>query len=236
VKSSSARSSLLHRVARWLTASIYKSETQYITGCVPRDLAREQLSIDCLVFDSVEQLEAIEHDLPSEFPVERLKARVAEGCILFLAYRLGRAGSKQFVGFSVRQRGIFSALGRKIPLSSEVLFGHYLEVFPQYRGQRLAQELRLFGEIYCRSHGLTKLCTVISAKNSASMQSHKHARSRMLGEVRKISVLRGLLVWETPIEDIRRAIASLEEPALPAKSVLGSKPSRRRATAHEKVF
>ena len=125
------------------------------------------------------------------------------------------AGSKEFVGFSIRERGIFSALARKIPLSSDILFGHYLEVFPQHRGQRLAQEIRTFGEMYCHSNGLTKLCTVISAKKKASMQSHKHARSRMLGAVRKISVLRGLYIWQTPAEDIKRAIASLDETAPP---------------------
>lgn len=205
--------SLLRRAARSIATSIYQSDTQYITGCVPRALAREQLGIDCLVFESVRELEEIEHELPPEMPVDKLKARLAEGCIAFLPYRPSGAGSKEFVGFSIRERGIFSALGRKIPLSSNILFGHYLEVFPPYRGQRLAEEIRLFGEIYCHRNGLTKLCTVISAKNKASMQSHRHARSRMLGAVRKISLLRGLYVWETPVEEIKRAIASLDETA-----------------------
>jgi hypothetical protein len=212
-KYGSGRLSLLRRAACSLVTSIYQSDTQYITGCVPRALAREQLDIDCLVFESVRQLEEIEPELPSEMPVDKLKARLAEGCIVFLPYRSTGAGSKEFVGFSIRERGIFSALGRKIPLSSTILFGHYLEVFPRYRGQRLAQEIRLFGEIYCHRNGLTKLCTVISAKNRASLQSHKHARSRMLGAVRKISLLRGLYIWETPAEDIKRAIASLDETA-----------------------
>ena len=210
-KYGSGRFSLLRRAARSLVASIYRSDTQYITGCVPRALTREQLSIDCLVFESVRQLEEIEHELPAEVPVDRLKGRLLEGAIVFLPYRSSRTGSKEFVGFSIRERGIFSALGRKIPLSSDILFGHYLEVLPQYRGQRLAQEIRLFGEIYCRSNGLTKLCAVISAKNRASLQSHRHARSRMLGVVRKISVLRGLYLWQTPAEDIKRAIALLDE-------------------------
>lgn len=207
------RLSLLRRAARAIATSIYQSDTQYITGCVPRALAREQLDINCLVFESVRQLEEIEPELPSEMPVDRLKGRLAEGCIVFLPYRSSGPGSKEFVGFSIRERGIFSALGRKIPLSSNILFGHYLEVFPRYRGQRLAEEIRLLGEIYCRKNGLTKLCTVISAKNQASLQSHRHAGSRMLGAVRKISLLRGLYIWETPAEDIKRAIASLDETA-----------------------
>jgi hypothetical protein len=235
MKNHSDHASPWRRLARSLVASIYSSENLYITGCVPRALERGQLTIDCLVCETIEQLDEFERELPAEMPVERLKARIADGCIVFLAYRMGETGCKQFVGFSVRQRGIFSALGRKIPLSSDVLFGHYLEVFPQYRGQRLAQELRQFGEIYCRSQGLTKLYMVISAKNRASIQSHKHAESRMLGTVRKISLLHGLFVWETPSEDIKRALELLDDPA-PVRVVLRPERPRLEETRYGKAL
>jgi hypothetical protein len=76
---------------------------------------------------------------------------------------------------------------------------------------------------------------VIAAKDRASMQSHKHEGSRMLGTVRKISVLRGFYVWETPTEDIKRAIASLDETWPKANSILNSKPSRPKESFHAHV-
>ena len=115
------------------------------------------------------------------------------------------------MGTSVK-KGVFSALGRKALLSPDILFVHYIEVLPGYRSQGIAKSLLRATYEYCERRGLKRTITVRSPRNQLSGQAFRQAKDsyRILGEMERISILRGLIVWHTPWRKIERAIAGLD--------------------------
>ncbi|MEW6298983.1 MAG: hypothetical protein AB1671_14810 [Thermodesulfobacteriota bacterium] len=220
------------RLARDLLTSVYHYQMQYITSRrldrdVVDDLAnqtRERLKIECLVVESTEAFQAVKDEIPSSMrdSVDDLNRRLAQGCIITLARKpKDEGGGKEVIGYSIAERGVFSALGRRGKVSPDVLFGHYVEILPQYRGQRIHILITTARDTHCLKYGLKKNCGVISPQNYPSLRSSRRRGSRIVGIVQRVSVLRGLFVWETPWERIQETVDGGE----PAVSLPSGSPS-----------
>ena len=140
--------------------------------------------------------------------------RLAQGCSVIVVRKPSRAGH-EVIGYGINEPGVFSALGRRGQLFPNVLFNHYLEILPEYRGQRIAHVMRIAMDEYCRMHGFTKRCTVVSPSNEASLRSSFRSGLVRVGVVAPVSLLGGLFVWETPSETIRRAVQAVDHQECP---------------------
>jgi hypothetical protein len=216
----------LHHLARALLAAFYHREVQYIL--VKKVASQEAVSpvpgeesgtgTECVIVESAAVLQEVVREMPATLrdSVEQLKARVEQGCLVLLAYRPPRSGvNRDLIGYMLCERGIFSALGRKGKISSDILFTHYQEVLPEYRGQRIADVMRRAPEVYCRAQGLTKRCAVVSSTNEPSIRSTLRSGYMIAGTVTRVSILRGRFTWETPwekIEKVLRGFAPMERP------------------------
>src|SRR5262245_41352023 len=116
------------------------------------------------------------------------------------------------------ERGIFSALGRKGRIASDILFTHYEEILPEYHGQRLADVMRRALEVYCRAQRVTKRCSVVSPTNQPSLRSSLRSGYTIAGTVARVSILRGLFTWETPWESIEKVLRGFALRSAPRKT------------------
>lgn len=211
---------VLRQIARKLVAPIYQRESQYI---VIRNF-QEPSSMDLLngwqdssmtegvIIESPEALREVQGEFEDAVLVDSLQARLAQGCVVFVARRPRKTGSgKVVVGYFICQRGMFSALGRQQKVSPDLLFGHHTEVLPSYRGQRIYQQLRATAFEYCRTHGLKTYCGVTTTYNRSSIQAKARTGETIVGTVDRVAVLGGLFVWETPWEKIEAAIRGTGE-------------------------
>ena len=233
---------VLARLARAVATSLYCRQRQYITVkrldvpdavVASRALAAER-ETECFVVDSVEALDAVAPEIPAGFrdSVDELKNRLAQGCVVCLARRPRMDGAgTQIIGYEIAERGIFSALGRRTRLAADVVFSHYVEVHPSCRGQRIHGLLFATRDAYFRRRGGKVVCGVVAPQNRASLQALGRDGSVIVGTVERISLLRGLLMWDTPLERIESALRSLErgERALgsPVASPPGGPPPRQ---------
>jgi GNAT superfamily N-acetyltransferase len=208
------------RIAAALLTGIYRRQAAYVFGHVitPGDAGAtfhaegESSEVECLIVESAAALDDCQMEIPAVFrdSADTLKSRLDQGCIVILAYLPGaKAPDKHIVGYSLRQRGVFSALGRQRNISADILFTHYVEVLPEYRGQRLASRLTGAALEYCRKNGLTRLCSVVMTHNQPSIQYTLRVGFAIIGTVERVSILKGLFVWETPWQHIERALSDL---------------------------
>ena len=215
----------IRAVGHTLASSLYSRQVQYITvQPIAPDAARARLTIadglvEGLVLDSVGAL----HALASQYPaavfrdaVDELGARIASGCVVSLARLVSPIGAGEIVGYELAERGVFSALGRRRIVGSEIVFSHWAEVSPRWRGQRVHALLFATRDAYFAARGGKIVCGVVAPRNRASLKALRRARSIIVGTVMRVAVL-GFVLWETPwerIEDaVRVAEASAEEPA-----------------------
>jgi GNAT superfamily N-acetyltransferase len=204
-----------------LAKSICRQESAYVSA---RDVAQNLAQftdndfppgIECVVVGSPEQIEPFENEFPPSFrdSPARLKQRVAEGCVAFLA-RLPRPEGlgRRVVGYRLAEKGVFSVLDIKGKVSQDILFIHYIEVVPAFRSQKIARFLVKASLDYCAAKGLKKTLTVGSPLNELSARAfRKDDAGRLdLGTVEKVSLLRGLIVWRTPWKKIERTLKTLE--------------------------
>jgi hypothetical protein len=209
--------SLLRQFARTLFTALYHRQAQYImlkkiesqpAGRLVSE-GGKATEIACQVVDSVAALYAVPWKIPAAMrdSVAQLAQRVRQGCLVILAWRPHKAEpSREVIAYMVCERGVFSALGRKGKVSSDLLFTHYLEVLAPYRGQRMAQVLRGVRDEYCRAQGVPKRCSTIALTNEASLRSSLRDGATIVGTVVRLSILRGVVVWETPWAQIERAL------------------------------
>jgi hypothetical protein len=204
------------RLLRTIALAIYSRQRQYITvqrvgttgsGSGP-EVGRK---VHCATLSSLESVDAIAHHLPADFrdSAEQLKNRVANGCVLTLAFTHSDTGSLAIVGYELAERGVFSALGRRQPAPADAVFSHWAEVLPAYRGQRIHALLFAARDTYFLSRGATFVWGVVVPKNRASLQALRRAGSFVVGTVTRVSILCGFLVWETPVERIARILELL---------------------------
>lgn len=173
--------------------------------------------VRCIVLETPESLDPFCDKIPPSFrdSPQKLKARLAEGCVLFLAQCGGKADvDDKIIGYSLVQRGVFSALGRILRISSDVLFIHYIEVLPAYRRTGVAKVIVKCRYEYCKANAIRHTVTVGSEGNRLSQRAfRKQLKPRRLGVMRKISLLGRIWVWETPRQDIQKALDRLTSEA-----------------------
>ncbi len=138
---------------------------------------------------------------------EDLEGRLEEGCLVFLATRSpGLESEKNVVGYCICERGVFSALGRKRILAADIMFTHYIEVTPEYRGRGLADMIRHEIEEHCRANGINVRCSVIAPSKIPSLKSSLRAGFKIVGSITHVSAFNGLLVWNTPWKRIEKIL------------------------------
>ena len=208
---------VLCHLARAVLLSFYHRQAQYIlmkaienrAHVAPTNTAEEKIGIECLIVESAEALQAVAREIPTAIrdSADQMKKRLERGCLVILARRPHPSGTgHEVIGYGIYEPGVFSALGRRGKVSSDILFNHYLEVLPKYRGQRIADVMKRAIDEHCRAHGFKKRCTVISPSNEPSLRSDLRYGFTVVGTVVRVSLLRGLVVWETPWESIERAL------------------------------
>ncbi len=207
--------SLLGQLGRTVTASVFSRQWQYITvkyigatnGTAP---ITSDGRTECLVVDSPQALDALAADICASFrdSVTELRERVARGCVVCLARRPRAGGGGSIVvGYEIAERGIFSALGRRIAVSSDVIFSHYVEVLPAYRGQRIHRLLFATRDGYFRARGGRVVCGVCAPHNHASLRALRRDGAAIVGTVERISLLRVFVLSYTPCDRIAELLA-----------------------------
>ena len=208
-----------------LAASLYSRQVQYITvQPIAPDAARARLTIadglvEGLVLDSVGALRALASQYPAAVfrdAVDELGARIASGCVVSLARLVSPIGAGEIVGYELAERGVFSALGRRRIVGNEIVFSHWAEVSPRWRGQRVHALLFATRDAYFAARGGKIVCGVVAPRNRSSLKALRRARSIIVGTVMRVALF-GVVLWETPWESIEDAVrvaeAHAEEPA-----------------------
>ena len=146
--------------ARAAVSAIYSRQVQHITVKrldVP-DARRPgpDPGTTCLIVDSVYALATLTGDFPSTFrdSVEDLARRLMQGCVVCVARRKRADGAGyEIIGYELAERGVFSALGRRKGVASDVVFSHWAEVLPAYRGRRIHGHMFAARDAYFRARG-----------------------------------------------------------------------------------
>ena len=214
-------------VGRRLAASLYSRQVQYITvqpiapDAVLAKLTAGDGLIEGLVLDSVEALRALASQYPAAVfrdAADELGARIAAGCVVSLARVVSPIGAGEIVGYELAERGVFSALGRRRTVGKEIVFSHWAEVSPRWRGQRIHALLFATRDAYFAERGGKIVCGVVAPRNRASLKALRRARSSIVGAVKRVALF-GAVVWETPWERIEHAVhladTRAEDPAPP---------------------
>jgi GNAT superfamily N-acetyltransferase len=214
-------SALLREISRIALAALYQRDAQLIfVRKIPASGASvsssKSLGVTCVFVESTAALRAIERELPLSIrdSVDQLRQRLAQGCSVIVIRKPSRAGH-EVIGYGINEPGVFSALGRRGQLLPDVLFNHYIEILPEYRGQGIAHVMRIAMDEYCRVHGFTKRCDAVSPSNEASVRSNVRSGLIQVGMVARVSLLGGLFVWHTPLETIRRAVQAVDHQERP---------------------
>jgi len=211
----------LDGLTRRVFAALYTRDAQFIfvrkidaaRVLASRSEATETSGITCVFVESTAALREIEEEIPLSIrdSPDELRRRLTQGCSVIVARWPKPSGvGHEIIGYGINEPGVYSALGRRGKLPSDILFNHYLAVVPEYRGQRIADVMRRAMDEYCCRHGFTKRCTVVSPSNIASVRSNVRAGLTHAGTVARISLLRGLFVWETPWRQIERAVRAVD--------------------------
>jgi len=208
-------------IGRVLISSICDYQVQEVRGRVGKDrdavlaLPADASAINCVLLEPGQSIRpfAPEFLQPFRDSVESLQGRLDHGCALILARRARHGGTgTEIVGYTIMELGGFSAAGIKGKISKEILFIHYTEVAPKFRGQRIAQVLARVIYDYARKRGNGNSCTAHKPGNLQSERAfrRKGSGSKLLCYAVRASFFRGLFVWHTPVSKIERAIASLD--------------------------
>lgn len=212
---------VLNSVGRSLVTSICDCRVQEVRGRIIKDRdpplsPREReakMAIECVIVEPGGSLESFAPEFSFRFrdSLDSLKERLDQGCVLILARSAKENNTgNRIVGYTIMERGGFSAAGIKKKISPDILFVHYAEVAEQYRGQRIAQVLTRARNDYCRKNGITKVCNAHTPGNTSSERAFRKFGSRCLCYAVRVSLFRGLIIWHTPWRKIERALDKLE--------------------------
>lgn len=217
----------LGQLTRALMMSVFSRQRQFITlKSLDADADAQAPPLtdgrtECLIVDSPEALDGLAPDICASFrdSVGMLKARLARGCVVCLARRprVNGAGSV-VVGYEIAERGVFSALGRRITVSGGVVFSHYVEVLPEYRGQRIHRLLFSTRDRYFRERGGRVVCGVCAPHNYASLQALRRDGAIIVGTVERISLLRVFVLSYTPSDRIAQLFDGAERNGADART------------------
>ncbi|MGH7793869.1 MAG: hypothetical protein ACREQ2_03045 [Candidatus Binatia bacterium] len=169
----------------------------------------ENPTIQCSVFETVDALMTLRGEFSgfSRDSIADLKQRIKQGCVVFVFQKFdpGGQGSRS-IAYSISQPGVFSAFGATRKISNDVLFGHYFEILPEYRGRGLKAHLDSLREHYCRLHGLRKICGVVPSHHSVSLKANVKSGFRLAGNVTRIVILKRFVVWQTAWKTIEKVL------------------------------
>ena len=200
---------LLRAVLRWQKLYIVVRNVDVADPKTHLNHQSGESAIQCDVLETTSALLALKNELPRSFrdSIERLARRLDNGCIVFVL-RTGDAPSKRnrIVGYSISQPGVFSAFGSVHRISSDIIFGHYTEILPEYRGRGLIALLNEKRMEFCRMHGLKSYCGLIPSDNIASLKANLRMGYGVAGALHRVSIFRGLFVWQTPRKTIEKAL------------------------------
>jgi GNAT superfamily N-acetyltransferase len=215
-RSVSAGLTVLRRRIQKYIRLVYSHDVQYVRGRIVHDPIVELNTsnndkIECIVVESVASLRRFENEILNSFrdSAERLKKRLYEGRIVIFALKRTEAQRHAIIGYILAERGVFSALGRKLKIAPDLLFGHYIEVLPPYRQSGVAKFLLHAMDEYCFKNGITKYCGSVSSRNSAAMTALATKSNEVVGKVKRISIFGGIFIWETPSDAIKKAIDAI---------------------------
>jgi GNAT superfamily N-acetyltransferase len=205
---------VLANLARAISTRVFARQRQYITLKVlheqpgPVSAPGAAGRTECLVVDSVAAFDAVAKEIGKSFrdSVEDLRARVVNGCVLSVARHPRRDGRFEVIGYEIAERGIFSALGRRMPVADDVIFSHYVEVLPAFRGQRIHRLLFSTRDAYFRQRGGRVVCGVCEPHNHASLQALRRDGAIIVGVVECITVLRVFVMSYTPFDRIAQLL------------------------------
>jgi hypothetical protein len=205
-------------LGKWVLASICQVENQVIMGHrLGEDRGLSLLEVPsqdylCTCLEGAEQLQSLANQgCGLGRDLRKLEERLTDGCVIFLACeKTDKRRAGRMLGYCIAERGVFSAQGRRWKISSDALFIHYTEVFPEFRGNRIYLILSQAREAYCRQNGLSKLCSVILTSNQSSLKASQRAGFRIIGSVKRFAWLRGLYVWQTPQQKISGFLSDLK--------------------------
>jgi hypothetical protein len=79
-------------------------------------------------------------------------------------------------------------------------------VLPAYRGQRIHRVLCGTRDAYFRRRKGRILCGVVPVDDRASLQALRRTGHTVVGTVTRITVFRVLVLWQTPMGRIERAL------------------------------
>lgn len=215
-------SGAVRQLHRSVLAALYHRDTQYIfvrkietrAALAPRNEVAKKLGVTCMVVESAAVFREMADEIPLSIrdSVGQLQQRLTQNCSVIVARRPKSSGTgHEVIAYAIYEPGVFSALGRTGRLPPDILFNHHIEVLPEYRGQRIADVIRRTSDEYCRMHGFTKRCSVISPSNEASVRSTLRSGLVQTGTVARVSLLGGLFVWETPWKKIERAVQAVDQ-------------------------
>jgi len=203
---------MLRRVARALVTSVYCRQQQYITvkqiagGSAASPV---QDRVHCLIADTPPLLEAIAPELPKTFrdSPDDLRRRVAQGCTVCVARRRRDDGAGyDVVGYELAERGVFSAQGRRYVVGAHVVFSHWSEVLPAYRGRRIHGLMFRARDAYFQRRGGTIVVGVCATRNRASLHALARDGAAVVGTVSQVVLLGGLVTWNTPWERVELSL------------------------------
>jgi len=209
---------MLGRIRAWLK-SIVIHDTRVIiaapieTRSDPR-AAQEPDDGDCVVIETPGDFAAIAREIPKSFSHARLRKAVEQGAFLLCVRRPspGTPG-KQIVAYRMCERGVFQAHGMRKRISPQFVFIHYVEVLPEYRGKRIAGQLRDYLQEYARSRGIRWSCGVVSVTNPASLAAHLRAQQgsdpRVVGKIEVLHFFGGRFALATPWWGIKKSLDEL---------------------------
>jgi GNAT superfamily N-acetyltransferase len=207
---------LLRYLASVLPSALYCRQQQYITvkrlGAPSPSRPPMRPDIDCLIVDSVATLQAVGWEIPETFrdSVMELGKRVNRGCVVCLARRKRDDGDgHEVVGYELSEPGVFSAMGRRIAVADGIVFSHYAEVLPEYRGQRIHGLMFATRDAYYRQRGGRIICGVCLPDNHASLRALRRDGAEVVGTVERASILRGRFVWDTPADRIDKLLRAV---------------------------
>ena len=146
---------------RTVASTLYCRRLQHITvqpiaaDAAMAKRASEDGTVECVIVSPLEALEGLAPRISTAFrdSVRDLARRVAGGCVLTVVLRRRERGMSEVVGYELAEQGVFSALGRRRHISSEVVFSHWAEVLPAYRGRRIHALLFATRDAYFSERG-----------------------------------------------------------------------------------
>jgi len=167
------------------------------------------LRIRHVVVESEAALMPFESELSHEikYSVSQLRTALRTGSVLFLMRRPREDGTgHEVLGYSLHEPGVVVLFGRRYPVSPDILFLHYTEVLPDYRGLHIALHIAEVVAAYSRAAGITRWCSWIGTTNLSALKARERIGWTDVGRIRQIRLLGGLVTRQTSWQEVEDSL------------------------------